>query len=447
MNKPVRTRIAPSPTGPLHIGLARTALFNYLFARKHNGTFVLRIEDTDKERSREEYETEIREGFAWLGLTEDESYRQSELLPQHCAALETLIAQDRAYVSHEEAKDGSGREVEVVRLRNQGERVTFNDIIRGEISFDTSELGDFVIARSMQDPLYHLAVVVDDAHMNITHVIRGEDHISNTPRQMLIQRALELPQVEYAHIPLILAPDRTKLSKRRHATSIGEYHKQGYLPEAMVNYLALLGWNPGTEEEVMSLEHIIELFDLERVQKGGAVFDETRLRWFNRMHLLALPEEAFITQATVLMETVWGPKTPPHSVCASIARIARERIEIWSDLQTSIEEGEYDYFLAPPELIVSDIPWKDTNPATAASMLQTVHDMLHEAPEQVFEAPESLRSVLWEFAEREGRGAVLWPLRYALTGKKRSPDPFAVASILGKPQTLTRLKTAIALLQ
>lgn len=285
--KPI-VRFAPSPTGPLHIGGARTALFNYIFAKQTGGQFILRIEDTDKERSKPEYEQEIRDGLAWLGIIPDASYRQSERTEIYQKHLDALIKSGAAFVSREKKKEGEG-EVEVVRFKNTNKRVTFHDMVRGEVSFDTTELKDFVIARSVSEPLYHLAVVVDDFEMGITHIIRGEDHISNTPRQILIQEALGVPRPLYAHIPLILATDRSKLSKRKHgeAVSLAHYRAQGIVPAAMVNFLALLGWHPSASDasEVLSFDELITQFQLERIQKGGAVLDANKLNWFNRQYL------------------------------------------------------------------------------------------------------------------------------------------------------------------
>ena len=268
--------MAPSPTGNLHVGGARTALYNFLFARKNKGKFILRIEDTDKERSKKEFENDIFESFEWLGLQYDESYRQSERGEVYKNYLEKMLHHDSVY----EADD------KVIRFRNPNKKVKFNDLIRGEIEFDTTELGDFVIAKSINEPLYHLAVVIDDFASKITHVIRGEDHISNTPRQILIQESIGAPRPLYAHLPLILAQDRSKLSKRKHGESVSlDYYRQkGYSPGAIINYLALLGWNPGTEQEIFTLDELINVFELSKVHKGGAIFDEKKLAWVNRKH-------------------------------------------------------------------------------------------------------------------------------------------------------------------
>ena len=287
------TRFPPSPTGPLHIGNVRTALFNYLYARQNNGSFIVRVEDTDKTRSKKEYEDEMLESLEWLGLKRDgELLHQSERTEIYKKYLQKLINENKAYISTETEGDPTSPRLrgtwnrEVVRFRNPNKSVKFDDLIRGVVEFDTTELGDFIIAKSVNEPLYHLAVVIDDFESGVTHVIRGEDHISNTPRQILIQEAIGATRPLYAHLPLILAQDRSKLSKRKHGESVSldYYRHKGYSPEAIINYLALLGWNPGTEQEIFTLEELINVFDLERVHKGGAIFDEKKLAWVNRKH-------------------------------------------------------------------------------------------------------------------------------------------------------------------
>jgi len=295
----VVVRIAPSPTGNFHVGGARTALFNFLFARKNNGKFILRIEDTDKQRSKKEFEDDIFESLEWLGLKYDEFYRQSEREDLYKSYIEKMLDNGTAFESEEEegdyiitdprkklVKDIATNRQKVIRFKNPNKKVKFNDLVRGEIEFDTTELKDFVIAKSVDEPLYHLAVVIDDFESGITHVIRGEDHISNTPRQILIQEAIWATRPLYAHLPLILAQDRSKLSKRKHGESVSldYYRDKGYSPEAIINYLALLGWNPGTEQEIFTLDELIKVFDLSRIHKGGAIFDEKKLAWVNRKH-------------------------------------------------------------------------------------------------------------------------------------------------------------------
>lgn len=438
----VRVRIAPSPTGPLHVGTARVALFNWLFARKHQGTYIVRIEDTDKERSKPEYEADMRDGLLWLGLAPDETYRQSDLLPDHHRAIQELIAKDRAYVSKELAKDDSGREVEVVRLRNPNTTITFTDLIRGDISFDTTELGDFVIARSVDEPLYHLAVVVDDANEGITHVIRGEDHISNTPRQILIQEALGLPRPAYAHLPLVLAPDKSKLSKRKHAdiATVTRFREDGFLPDALINFVALLGWNPGTEQELFSREELIELFSFEQVQKGGAVFNREKLLWFNREYLQQETDDSFLR---ALSGRLPGKD---EAVLKRLIPIARERVSVWSDLDAMVRDGELEYFFEAPVVEPSALVWKKSTVEDAKRHLEMLKELLTEAPEGSYETSEAIKEMLWSYAEKHGKGDVLWPLRYALTGKEKSPDPFTLLSILGKSESLSRITAAVHML-
>ena len=251
MSKKIVTRMAPSPTGKFHVGSVRTALFNYLFARQNGGKFILRIEDTDKERSKKEFETDIIEAFDWLTLEYDEFYRQSERTEIYKKHIQKLIDDGFAYISKEEATEEKQRS-EVIRFKNPNKVVKFNDLILGDIEVDTTDLGDFVIAKDLENPLYHLTVVVDDGIMEVSHVIRGQDHISNTPRQILILEALGFQRPIYAHIPLILAPDKTKLSKRHGALATLEYRDIGYFKEAILNFMAMIGWNPGDDREIFS---------------------------------------------------------------------------------------------------------------------------------------------------------------------------------------------------
>lgn len=442
----VVTRMAPSPTGHLHIGTARTALFNFLYARKHGGRFLIRMEDTDRARSTKESEEEILEGLAWLGLEHDEFCRQSERLEQHTTYLKKLIDEGSAYVSEEESKQEAGKTVALVRLRNPGKTITFVDEIRGEITFDTAELGDLIIARSIDDPLYHFAVVADDYDMGVTHVIRGEDHISNTPRQILIQEALGAPRPIYAHIPLILAPDRSKLSKRHGAVSLSEYRNAGYLKEAIVNYLALLGWNPGTEEEVFSMEELIEHFNLGGIQKGGAIFDTEKLTWFNKEHLKRLPDDDFAGEVLKrLPEEIRAllAEEPYASRFVRLLPIVRERTQLLSDIALDGESGEYDFAFFTPEPAPEALAWKnDTSPQDAVPRLRKVIELLEALPEDI--SAEEAKDAIWPYAEEIGKGEVLWPVRVALSGREKSPDPFSLIHILGRDEAIDRLKSACA---
>lgn len=402
------TRFPPSPTGPLHIGNARTALFNYLFAKQHGGDFIVRIEDTDKARSKKEYEEGMLSGLEWLGLKRDgELWRQSERTEVYKKYLGDLMDSGRAYLSQEKEEDipesrrNENWNREVIRFKNPNKIIVFEDLIRGEVTFDTTELGDFIIARNINEPLYHLTVVIDDFESGVTHVIRGEDHISNTPRQILLQEAIgQAQRPVYAHLPLILAPDRSKLSKRKHGESVSlDYYRQaGYLPQAMINYLALLGWNPGTDQEIFTIEELISGFDINKIQKGGAIFDVKKLDWVNREHIKRLPSDV------------------------------REKMLTESLL-------EEPYIKRAPDLDPVKISWKDTPRETTREHLEKVRQLIGD------------NKAIMEYAQAVGRGSVLWPLRFALSGRDASPDPFILMSVLGREESIRRVDRAIELLK
>lgn len=437
----VITRIPPSPTGHLHIGTVRTALFNYLFARHHNGKFIFRSEDTDRARSTKAYEEEIIEGLAWLSLTHDgEVVRQSERAPRHTELLQEIIAKGTAYISKEASKANPGTEVEVVRLKNPGKKITFTDVIRGDITFDTTELGDFVIARRIDDPLYHFAVVVDDYDAGVTHVIRGEDHISNTPRQILIQEAIGAPRPIYAHLPLILASDRSKMSKRHGAVSLLEYRKEGFLPEAIINYLALLGWSPKGEQEDFSLPELVAHFELSDVHKSGAVFDMVKFKSVNQRWMRKLSVEDFLVRGDMPEELRTHPK------CEEIIVLLKERAETFEEARAMLA-GELSCLFKNPTLdralLTKQEP--EDRPDFTRIGLEKVAELLGAIQGEI--TAETAKNSLMPYAEEVGKGAVLWPLRYALSGEERSPDPFTLIEILGKDEALSRIAQALGILK
>src|SRR3989344_5134900 len=334
-------------------------LFNFLFARHTGGKFILRIEDTDKERDKPEYEKDILENLEWLGIKHDEFFRQSERLEIYKKFLKDFLDKGFAYVSEE----SEGERKQVIRFKNPGQKISFIDLIKGEITFDTKELGDFVIAKSVDEPIFHFANVADDKEMDITHIIRGEDHISNTARQILIWRALALvspkprPLAEakgrgedgpiYAHLPLILAPDRAKLSKREHgeSVSINFYKNQGYLPEALVNYLALLGWNPGDEREIFSMKELIENFNLAKVQQSGAIFNTEKLEWMNKEYLKRIFNFQFSISKKIKEALGLGEEKEIEKILEKIVPIVIERISKFGDIKEMAERAEVAYFL------------------------------------------------------------------------------------------------------
>lgn len=470
-SKPVITRVAPSPTGLLHSGTYRTALFSYLYARKNGGKFFLRIEDTDRERSTKENEDNIIESLKWVGLDYDEVpatdgsdakkfWRQSERTEVYKKYIEKLIADGHAYVSKEaprEVKEGEPeptqpQRTEVIRFKNPNKLVTFHDAIRGDITFDTRELKDFVIAKSLTEPIFHLTVVVDDFEMGVTHVVRGEDHISNTPRHILIQEAIGASHPVYAHLPLILAPDKSKLSKRKGAQPLTYYRDKGYLPEAMVNYLALLGWNPGTDQELFTINELIKAFDFSGIQKGGAMFNQEKLDWFNREYIKKLPAK------TIEDEIEKAVKKADPSIAElgyvrakNLLPLVLDRIVTLNDIGALFaidDTGEFDFAFKAPDysrenlLIKSKVP-----PEKTKEFLIHILDLLTtvDASESTWTA-DGIKTAIFDYATEVGRGEVLWPFRYCLTGKDKSPDPFTVAALLGKTETLSRLKKAIALI-
>ena len=461
-----RLRFPPSPTGPLHIGNVRTGLFNYLLAKKLGGAYVLRIEDTDQERSKKKYESEIFESLKWLGLTPDEGpqeggpfgpYRQTERHAFYDAALKLLLAEGKVfYCSHALAAENEKPAVHWCEFRDGGagqgiirfktpkeEVITFADIIRGPISVETNLIGDFSIARNLESPLYNFANVIDDHEMQITHVLRGEDHIPNTPKQILLQRALGYESPQYGHLPLILGKDRSKLSKRHGAVALAEYQRQGYLPEAIINYLALLGWNPGTEQEIFTRNELIDCFSIEKVHRAGAVFDTEKLDWMNGEYIRRTPL-ADLTEKLIPFLSSAGIQTE------TIARDTLEQIILLEQprLKKLAEIGErVDFYFREPKITVDLLQWKLMSAQEISAALDESIELLTKFK---VENPtkDCLEAVFLPAATARGdRGSLLWPLRAALTGKKASPGPFDIIPILGKAASVKRLESAKAILR
>ncbi len=461
--KPVRVRFAPSPTGPFSVGNARTALFNWLYARHTGGEFLLRIEDTDKERSKKKYEEEIKDDLTWLGLTWDgEPVRQSERTARYAELLERLVDEGKAYycfcapealekerqaqlsqglppvyggtcrdISKAEAKERAKTEPCVIRFRVPAERdVTFHDMIRGSVSWNTSIIGDFVIAKDRHTPLYNFAVVVDDADSGITHVIRGEDHIPNTPRQLLIQEALGFDAPAYAHLPLILGENRQKLSKRNAEGSLQAYRERGYLADALFNFLALLGWHPEGDEEMLPREEITKQFDMRKVQKGGAVFNEEKLSWLNAHYIKTLEHDALVKNLSAFVPNEW---LKDGELFGKAAEIERERLKTLADFKELA-----GFFFELPDYAPDMLIWDEEEEQSKQS-LRAIHRAMQE--KQMMSADE-LRAFL-EALSGQGRGAVYWPFRVALSGKRNSPHGIDIALALGREETLRRLGIAL----
>jgi glutamyl-tRNA synthetase len=450
----VRVRIAPSPTGFAHLGTASTALYNVLFARKQRGTFVLRVDDTDIERNRPEYEQLIYEGLHWLGLDWDEGpdkggpdgpYRQSERLDvykQHAAKLLTEGKSYRCFCTPDEldaerkqaqaekrpyrysrrclTNPPAGRTEFTVRFKVPGGEVKFTDLIRGEMSFDSGLIGDFIIVKSDGFPTYNFASPVDDAAMKITHVIRGEEHLSNTPYQLMLIDALGYPRPEaYAHMPLILAADGSKMSKRKHPElNLMLYREQGYLPEALLNYLVLLGWNPGTSQEIFSFDELVQIFSFERVQHGGARFDWEKLNWINGEYIRALDDEELarrlrpflpqLDEATILLALpALKTRLPKLAAAADLLDY------LWTDP-------------APPALD-PDAVGRVRSAIAALQDLTWEREGIHDAVMRVAEASGA------------GKNKTFMPIRLAVTGKKISLPIDYTLALLPKDVAMSRL--------
>jgi glutamyl-tRNA synthetase len=491
----IRVRIAPSPTGPLHIGTARTALFNYLFARHVGGTFILRLEDTDLARSSIAYEKDILDGLHWLGLTWDEGpdvaggadrgafgpYRQMQRLASYTEAAERLLAEDRAYPCYCTADelDAERNRLEAAHLslryggrcatltpeqraafETEGRRpalrfrvepgvVAFDDVVRGHVEIDTSAVGgDLVIVRADGTPLYHFTVVVDDAAMRISHVIRGEDHLSNTPKHILLFRALGYPEPVFAHLPLILNPDRTKMSKRKSQTAISDYGAQGVIREALVNYLAFLGWSTGTEEELLSLDELVVQFELEQVNKAGAVFDRERLGWLNGQWIRRLPTDELVDRLRPFLEADAAAGTigwmPSDEELSSLVPLVRERLPVLGAIGDLVGFLFVETVALEPALLVPkrwDVP-------TTVDALRAARATVADNGEVAFDHG-GLETALRALAEARGwkAGDLFMAIRVALTGRTATPPLFESMVALGYPRTLGRLDGAIRALE
>lgn len=496
-DKPIRTRFAPSPTGFLHIGSARTALFNFLFARHNKGKVILRVEDTDQNRLVEGAVENLLKVMKQLGIDFDEGptlqgsviveqgdygpYTQSKRLEIYQRHAQELIDKAAAYycfcsparldelrkeqialkkpamydrhcrnLSKEEinqqlseAKISGSRPVVRQAIPLSGETI-IKDLVYGEVRYDHATIDDQVLLKSDGFPTYHLAVVVDDHHMAISHVIRGEEWIPSTPKHILLYQAFGWEPTQYAHIPLILNPDKSKLSKRQGDVSVEDFLKHGYLPEALVNFVAFLGWNPKTEQEFFSLTELIAQFDLAKVNKAGAVFDDNKLDWVNSHYLREKSPE----QLVALCAPYWQEqgivieKYKPEFL-AAIVSLEKDRLKKLSEITQKTE-----YYFKDPEYDAQLLVWKKSDAADAKDKLQRLKELFVSLPDQKFN-PAELESALKEFIEQNNsdNGSVLWPLRVALTGLEKSPGPFDVTVALhmgwGKEGIIKRIDTAI----
>jgi glutamyl-tRNA synthetase len=489
----IRARFAPSPTGFLHIGGLRTALFSYLFAKQNNGQFILRLEDTDISRQVQGAAEAIYSGLKWAGLNYDEGpdidgpygpYVQSqrlelykkyaqELIDKGCAyycfcSNETLEQMRAEQIAKKQAPkydrrclklngEGIKQKIDagqphVIRMKIPENRIMeFNDIVRGKVKYNTNELDDQVLLKSDGYPTYHLAVVVDDHLMQITHVTRTEEWLSSTPKHILLYEYLGWAVPQWAHIPLVLNPDKTKMSKRKGDVAVEDYIKKGYLPEAVKNFLAFLGWNPGTEKEIYSMEELLKDFSLEKVHKAGAVFNIEKLNWYNQYYIKQLPLDELTKKCIPhmrndgLVEKFLNKFQIPNSKkeigfewLKKIVALEKERARYLSEIGESAK-----FFFQEPTYEKPLLFWKDAPEKEIKAALQKIYKICEKIPEKEFTKEKLQELIMPEAGKLPDRGIMLWPLRAALSGQKASPGPFEIAEILGKEETLRRLSSAI----
>jgi len=453
--------MAPSPTGYFHIGSVRTTLYNWLFAKKNKGVFILRIEDTDKERNRKEFEEDILKNLEILDLKPDELYRQSERTDFYTDHLQKLIKEDRAYycfctkeeleaekkameekgmapkysgkcasLDKEEAeKRVKAGEAYVIRLRVPEGKISFTDMIRGEVEFDAGLMGDMIIDRNLKEPLYNFSVVIDDILMKISHVIRGEEHLPNTPKQLVIYNALNAKPPLFAHLPLLLNKDRSKMSKRYGDVAVKDYLERGYLPEALINFVALLGWHPQGNQEIFSREELINEFDISRVQKAGAVFDIEKLNWINRQYIAGLSEEDLTAKIEKYIPEEW-------KINQAMVRAIKPRLDKIGD----VKELLMVYFKLP-EYDRNLLFWKGEDRDTK-NILEKLSAEIKNIEDKEFDL-ENVTDKITALVPDDKKGDYLWPLRVSLSGSKTSPTPFELLSGLGKEESLRRIQIAV----
>ena len=473
-----RVRFAPSPTGYLHVGGARTALFNWLFARHRGGTFVLRIEDTDVQRSSTDMVTGILDSMRWLGLQWDEgpeiggphgSYFQSARLDRYRAAAARLVEEGHAYYCYcsperlREQREQAEQRAEAwrydrlcltlpperiaeleavaapraVRFKVPAARTSFTDVVHGTIEFDSGSIEDFVLLRSDQHPTYHLSVVVDDADMGVDHVIRGDDHISNTPKHVLLFQALGAPIPVFAHVPLILGADKKRLSKRHGATAVGEYRRQGYLPEALVNFLALLGWSPGDDRELLSADELIAAFSLEGISGGSAVFDTDKLDWMNGQYIARMPIERLAEAVDPFFREAGVEVRPLDPWFQQLLDLLRPRAKHLTDFVDLARPFLTDTVEYEPEAIEKHLRVADlgSHVGALAAALQTTDP---------FDSSHVEAAVRGTAAERGLKAATLiHATRVAATGRTASPGLFEVLVLLGRQRSIARLERLV----
>ncbi|HEY1037520.1 MAG TPA: glutamate--tRNA ligase [Candidatus Paceibacterota bacterium] len=485
--KKIVTRFAPSPTGFMHVGGVRTALYAWAFARKNAGTFILRIEDTDKEREVEGSIEQIMKSLQWLSIGWDEGpdiggpnapYLQSQRLETYKKYAQMLADKGLAYADPytPEELEAFRKEAEEnkkpflyrnhrpenppvwdgnqpLRLKIQDAKVSkWHDEVRGDLEAGPEALDDFILMKSDGYPTYNFAHIIDDLYMGVTHIFRADEFISSTPKFLALYEALEIDPPKFVTLPPIMGPDgKKKLGKRDGAKDILTYKDEGFLPDAMVNFLAFIGWNPGDDREVFTPAEFIQAFDIEGIQKAGGKLNEEKLVWFNKEHMKKLSDSTFRAGAESLLPAEFKNDPAYARKMSGILPILRERVSVFKEITEMVSSGDLHYFFMAPEynselLLCAPKMRKGREDATVADLkpiLEKVISLIEASSLTDTSTPEECRSVLWDYADSEGRGIVLWAVRAALTGKERSPDPFAMCSILGPKETAERLRKAV----
>ncbi len=422
----VRVRFAPSPTGYLHIGGARTALFNWMYAKAQGGKFILRIEDTDKARSKSEFLDEILESMEWLGLTWDEFYKQSDRFDLYAQYAQKLLDEGKAY-----------KDDQAVLLTMPQKTIKMYDLIRDEIVVDTKEIKDQVLIKSDGSPTYSFACVIDDALMEISCVIRGEDHISNTPKQIVIYEALGFKPPKFAHLPLILDDERARLSKRAGAVAVSDYRTQGFLPEAVVNYLMLLGWSPGNNQEKIALASAIKNFSIKKINKAGAAFSMDKLKWLNSQYIKEIDSVRLAELIKPMLVAKYDERTVQSYDLAKIATLYKGRMETLADFLDWTEYIFSDLLKFDPEARAAHLSKNMGKEFTLlAEHLNGILNFDAKSAEEAFRAVVAALGI--------DAGTLVHPVRVALTGRAVGPGLFDTMAVLGKDITVARLRSTFA---
>jgi len=478
-NRKVVTRFAPSPTGFLHVGGVRTALYAWLFARQHGGTFIWRIEDTDKAREVAGSMEHIIQSLKWLGIEWDEGpdiggpcapYIQSERLDIYKKYAQELVDKGLAY-----ADPYSEEQLEALREQAKAEKKPFlyrdhrpenppvwdgtqplrfkitdlntyewDDLVRGKLSAGPEALDDFIIIKSDGYPTYNLSHMIDDLEMGVTHIMRSDEFLASTPKFLALYEGLDIKRPEIGLLPPIMSPDgKKKLGKRDGAKDILDYKNEGYLPEAMMNFLAFIGWNPGGEKELYSKEELIEAFDISKVHKSGGGFNVEKLNWFNREYIKSLEISRFKDLAMSYIDEKYKDRFD-----ITISELVKTKISCFSEINNLFSNGELSFIFNISSYEKDLLVWmKGGTLESALKHLKALFDIIKNSNENVFSSTESIKLAIWDYVEQNGKGDVLWPFRISLTGLQKSPDPFVSAKILGKDEVLKRLIIAIDKIQ